>query len=523
MTQVSAQNAQLVKSDDYLPSIEQQPQQKKKKKKNNHIAAGDSSKGFGKDDFPGGVENQELRRNSLDVSQEEKKKKKRPKVKKDPKESKEPKEKKEPKTPKAPKIPKEPKEKKAKTVTPKPKSSKKSSNKKPDSEASALKKKVNKGKTEGSENSDLDKTPPPSPAPEEDEDPGVQKRRSSRQVKRKRYTEDLEFKISDEEADDADAAGRDSPSNTSQSEQQESVDAEGPVVEKIMSSRLVKKQKESGEEVEVEEFYVKYKNFSYLHCQWASVEDLEKDKRIQQKIKRFKSKQGQSKFLSEIEDDLFNPDYVEVDRIMDFARSTDDRGEPVIHYLVKWCSLPYEDSTWELKQDIDQTKIEEFEKLMSREPETERVERPPADDWKKSESSREYKNNNKLREYQLEGVNWLLFNWYNMRNCILADEMGLGKTIQSITFLYEIYLKGIHGPFLVIAPLSTIPNWEREFRTWTELNVVVYHGSQASRRTIQLYEMYFKDPQGRVIKGSYKFHAIITTFEMILTDRKSVV
>ncbi|XP_077928484.1 chromodomain-helicase-DNA-binding protein 7 isoform X4 [Halichoerus grypus] len=521
MTQVSGPNAQLVKSDEYLPSGDQQPQQKKKKKKNNHIVAEDPSKSFGKDDFPGGVDNQELNRNSLDGSQEEKKKKKRPKVKKDPKEPKEPKEKKEPKepkTPKAPKIPKEPKEKKAKTATPKPKSSKKSSNKKPDSEASALKKKVNKGKTEGSENSDLDKTPPPSPPPEEDEDPGVQKRRSSRQVKRKRYTEDLEFKISDEEADDADTAGRDSPSNTSQSEQQESVDAEGPVVEKIMSSRSVKKQKDSGEEVEVEEFYVKYKNFSYLHCQWASVEDLEKDKRIQQKIKRFKAKQGQNKFLSEIEDELFNPDYVEVDRIMDFARSTDERGEPVTHYLVKWCSLPYEDSTWELKQDIDQAKIEEFEKLMSREPETERVERPPADDWKKSESSREYKNNNKLREYQLEGVNWLLFNWYNMRNCILADEMGLGKTIQSITFLYEIYLKGIHGPFLVIAPLSTIPNWEREFRTWTELNVVVYHGSQASRRTIQLYEMYFKDPQGRVIKGSYKFHAIITTFEMILTD-----
>ncbi|KAF4022308.1 hypothetical protein G4228_014335 [Cervus hanglu yarkandensis] len=521
MTQVSGPNAQLVKSDDYLPSMEQQPQQKKKKKKNNHIAAEDPSKNFGKEDFPGGVDNQELNRNSLDGSQEEKKKKKRPKAKKDPKEPKEPKEKKEPKepkTPKAPKIPKEPKEKKVKTATPKPKSSKKSSNKKPDSEASALKKKVNKGKTEGSENSDLDKTPPPSPPPEDDEDPGVQKRRSSRQVKRKRYTEDLEFKISDEEADDADAAGRDSPSTTSQSEPQESVDADGPVVEKIMSSRSVKKQKESGEEVEVEEFYVKYKNFSYLHCQWASVEDLEKDKRIQQKIKRFKAKQGQNKFLSEIEDELFNPDYVEVDRIMDFARSTDDRGEPVTHYLVKWCSLPYEDSTWELRQDIDQAKIEEFEKLMSREPETERVERPPADDWKKSESSREYKNNNKLREYQLEGVNWLLFNWYNMRNCILADEMGLGKTIQSITFLYEIYLKGIHGPFLVIAPLSTIPNWEREFRTWTELNVVVYHGSQASRRTIQLYEMYFKDPQGRVIKGSYKFHAIITTFEMILTD-----
>lgn len=81
------------------------------------------------------------------------------------------------------------------------------------------------------------------------------------------------------------------------------------------------------------------------------------------------------------------------------------------------------------------------------------------------------------------------------RNCILADEMGLGKTIQSITFLYEIYTKGIEGPFLVIAPLSTIPNWEREFRTWTELNAVVYHGSQASRKTIQAYEMYYRETQ----------------------------
>ncbi|XP_010770088.1 chromodomain-helicase-DNA-binding protein 7-like, partial [Notothenia coriiceps] len=83
----------------------------------------------------------------------------------------------------------------------------------------------------------------------------------------------------------------------------------------------------------------------------------------------------------------------------------------------------------------------------------------------------------------------------DLRNCILADEMGLGKTIQSITFLYEIFKMGIQGPFLVIAPLSTIPNWEREFRTWTELNAVVYHGSQASRKTIQAYEMYHRDTQ----------------------------
>ncbi|XP_036375411.1 chromodomain-helicase-DNA-binding protein 7-like [Megalops cyprinoides] len=427
--------------------------------------------------------------------------------------AKEPKEPKTPKAPKTPKTPKTPKEKKAKPATPKAQSSKKTSVKKDDTETGPAKKDA-KRKRESPDVSDGEKMPTASleDEEEEEEEAGVQKRRSSRQVKRKRYTEDLEFRISDDEAE---GPGRES--NTSP-EQREPADPEGPIVEKIMSMRVVKKEMESGKEQEVEEFYVKFKNLSYLHCRWADMTELEKDKRIQQKVKRFKAKQSVNDFLGEMDDEPFNPDYVEVDRILDVSESTDENGEPVTHYLVKWCSLPYEDSTWELKADIDQGKIQEFERLMAREPDLERMKRPPADDWQKLECSRQYKNSNELREYQLEGVNWLLFNWYNTRNCILADEMGLGKTIQSITFLYEIFLKGIRGPFLVIAPLSTIPNWEREFRTWTHLNVVVYHGSQASRRTIQAYEMNFRDAQGAVIKGAYKFHAVITTFEMILTD-----
>lgn len=102
-----------------------------------------------------------------------------------------------------------------------------------------------------------------------------------------------------------------------------------------------------------------------------------------------------------------------------------------------------------------------------------------------------------LFTYLLKGlIFWhaFLFPWWICRqNCILADEMGLGKTIQSIAFLQEVYNVGIHGPFLVIAPLSTITNWEREFNTWTEMNTIVYHGSLASRQMIQQYEMYCKD------------------------------
>jgi len=79
------------------------------------------------------------------------------------------------------------------------------------------------------------------------------------------------------------------------------------------------------------------------------------------------------------------------------------------------------------------------------------------------------------------------------QNCILADEMGLGKTIQSITFLDHIFQYGIRGPFLIIVPLSTLGNWQREFEGWTDLNVIVYHGSSASRFMLQEYEMYYRD------------------------------
>lgn len=48
-------------------------------------------------------------------------------------------------------------------------------------------------------------------------------------------------------------------------------------------------------------------------------------------------------------------------------------SQPVIYYLVKWCSLPYEDSTWELKEDVDEGKIREFKRIQSRHPELKRV------------------------------------------------------------------------------------------------------------------------------------------------------
>lgn len=39
---------------------------------------------------------------------------------------------------------------------------------------------------------------------------------------------------------------------------------------------------------------------SYLHCRWADLEELEKDKRIHQKVKRFKAKQQLNTFITEV-------------------------------------------------------------------------------------------------------------------------------------------------------------------------------------------------------------------------------
>ncbi|KAJ8272581.1 hypothetical protein GJAV_G00090900 [Gymnothorax javanicus] len=401
-------------------------------------------------------------------------------------------------------------------------------------------------RTGSSDHSEGELSPPASPHTLEED--MLQKRRSNRQIKRKKYTEDLDIKITDDEDEpeeevdvmsmagtvpvgggsaqvlgghvQQDLTGLDGDSLPSMQFFVENPSEEdAAIVDKVLSMRISKKEVSPGQYVTVEEFFVKYKNYSYMHCEWASLEQLERDKRIHQKLKRFKTKKAQMRHIFQEDEEPFNPDYVEVDRILDESHSVDkDNGEPVVYFLVKWCSLPYEDATWELREDVDDAKVEEFHKIEARPARLKRTPRPPAGSWKKLEETREYKNGNTLREYQLEGVNWLLFNWYNRQNCILADEMGLGKTIQSIALLSEVYGAGVEGPFLVIAPLSTITNWEREFAGWTDMNAIVYHGSLASRQMIQQYEMYCKDDKGHLIPGAYKFDALITTFEMVLSD-----
>ena len=45
--------------------------------------------------------------------------------------------------------------------------------------------------------------------------------------------------------------------------------------------------------------------------------------------------------------------------------------------------------------------------------------------------------------------------------------MGLGKTVQCVAIIAHLVEQGLLGPFLVCAPLSTVPNWVSEFKRFT--------------------------------------------------------
>lgn len=114
-----------------------------------------------------------------------------------------------------------------------------------------------------------------------------------------------------------------------------------------------------------------------------------------------------------------------------------------------------------------------------------------------------------LRDYQIEGLNWLIKMHENGINCILADEMGLGKTLQTIAFLgYLKFVKDEKNKHLIVVPKSCLQNWYNEFTKFIpEMKIKIFHTSKAE----------IKKEAKSLMDRSYD--VVLTTYEMCLFAR----
>ncbi|KAF1930638.1 uncharacterized protein M421DRAFT_418929 [Didymella exigua CBS 183.55] len=108
-----------------------------------------------------------------------------------------------------------------------------------------------------------------------------------------------------------------------------------------------------------------------------------------------------------------------------------------------------------------------------------------------------------LRDYQVEGVEFLHERFVKQTGAILGDDMGLGKTIQVIAFLTAAFGKTAikrdakcmrkirrsgdgrwYPRVLIVCPGTLMQNWEDELVKWGWWEVFRYHGHAADRKGV---------------------------------------
>ncbi|KAI3635057.1 hypothetical protein MIR68_006623 [Amoeboaphelidium protococcarum] len=110
-----------------------------------------------------------------------------------------------------------------------------------------------------------------------------------------------------------------------------------------------------------------------------------------------------------------------------------------------------------------------------------------------------------LKQFQVDGVKWLINQRQAGLNGMLADEQGLGKTIQSIAYIQWLTSQHNITRSLVVVPLSVLRNWMEEMVQFApQLTCSAYHGSK-EERSLQIGNL-------------ENAQVIVTSYEMVLLD-----
>ncbi|XP_018007087.1 chromodomain-helicase-DNA-binding protein 1 isoform X2 [Hyalella azteca] len=407
--------------------------------------------------------------------------------------------------------------------------------------------KPHKWRSSGSSGSDSDASPAPRPAT------SGQGKRSAMEQRRRiaRSGGAISYKEDESNSDDS-YVTEDDDDETSKPKQAEEENAQ--TIEKIIHHRIgkrgavgmqtyiyeVEKKGDPNTDFDPEDpsqverqFLVKWKGWAHIHNTWESQESLKTQKvKGLKKLDNFLRKEEELmlwknsatpeeieylEIQSELEREL-NFSHINADRI--FAMAEENGNE---FYYVKWEALPYSECTWEVASFIEERFPDKVEMFKRREESTCTPRQCPAlkhrpkfvtikeqPDFLGGSSDKHLE----LRDYQMQGLNWLVHAWCKHNSVILADEMGLGKTIQAISFLsYLFHTHSMYGPYLLVLPLSTINAWEREFALWApDMNVISYIGDRDSRKIIRDYEWAFSSKR-------LKFNVVLTTYEILLRDK----
>jgi chromodomain-helicase-DNA-binding protein 4 len=293
------------------------------------------------------------------------------------------------------------------------------------------------------------------------------------------------------------------------------------------------------------ELLVKFKDRSYRACSWVRRSELLAAGRrfpgILMRLRNFEAKgRERAAFAAVYDADSGMEDqedgagmvhgvraeWLLVERVI--AHRTTKSGEG--QYYCKWQELDYSDSTWEADSSLGDfaPEVAAFHARGAIDANggggaAARGKRPrqraAAPAFEHLTATPACLSGGSLHPYQLVGVNWLISAHAAGNHVILADEMGLGKTVQAIGHQAIVHERAEqHGtpvmPHLVVAPLSTLRNWQREFATWApHMNVIMMVGPAAARQIIRDNEIFVSGK-----RGPLKFHVMLTSYEIAISE-----